>query len=230
MSDQTDPSGVVQAGDPTPSPLTLATKVTLARIVGTPVFIGLMVYYILSLKHQQPAEIFRYAAIAIFFLVAVTDALDGYLARKRHETSRLGRILDPLADKFLVLSTLVVFTQPSLPSLQPQFPVWFTILVFSREVVLVAGALLIHLYTGQVHIDPHWSGKLATVLLMICVGWALCGFSTTLFSPLLAAAAFFTALAWIQYLIDGVRQLEQAGGDSLLLTIETRGKPPEKPQ
>ena len=98
------------------TPLTLATKVTLARIVGTPIFVGLMVYYILSLKRGDPAPGYRVAATVIFILVAVTDARDGYLARKRKEVSRLGRILDPLADKFLVLATLIVFTRPSLPA------------------------------------------------------------------------------------------------------------------
>lgn len=193
------------------TPLPLATKVTLARIVGTPVFVGLMIYYILSLKRGQPAEGYRVAATAVFFLVAATDALDGYLARRRKEESQLGRILDPLADKLLVLATLIVFTRPSLPALQPQFPVWFTLLVISREAVLIAGALVIHIYTGNVHIRPHWSGKLATVLLMLCVGWALCNLSHTTFLWIVYAAAACTATAWLQYMIDGTRQLELAG-------------------
>ncbi len=192
----------------TDSPLTLANKVTLVRILGTPVFILIMIYYRMSLGREAPIEGYRYAAIAIFFTVAVTDALDGYLARSRHETSRLGQILDPLADKFLVLSTLILFTNPSLPALQPQFPIWFTLLVISREVVLIAGALLIHLHTGHVGIAPRWSGKIATVLLLVCVGWALCDFSHRVFDLFVWAAALFTAFAWIQYMVDGTRQLE----------------------
>lgn len=191
-----------------PSRLTLANKVTLARIVGTPVFLGLMIYYIMSLKAGHAAEGYRVAATAIFFLVALTDALDGYLARKRNEMSHLGRILDPLADKFLVLSTLVVFTRPSLESLQPQFPIWFTLLVISREAVLILGVLLIHFHTGAATIQPRWSGKIATVLMMVCVGWALCDFSHRVFEIVVWAAALFTALAWLQYLVDGTRQLE----------------------
>jgi CDP-diacylglycerol--glycerol-3-phosphate 3-phosphatidyltransferase len=188
--------------------LTLASKVTILRILGVPVFVLLMVYYTLSLGRGEAKEYQRVAALAVFLVVALTDALDGYLARSRNEITRFGRIIDPLADKALLVSGLILLTRPSLAALQPQFPIAFTLLVISRDVVLVSGAVIVHHLSGHVDIRPRWTGKVATFLLMLAVTWALVQGPPEPFRVLVWACAVFITASWAQYLFDGVRQIE----------------------
>ena len=187
--------------------LTLATKVTITRLMGVPVFIGLLVYYLIGLHNGQDLGVLRMAALAMFVAVALTDALDGYLARSRNEVTDLGRMLDPIADKALLLSGLVLLTRPSLPALAPHIPVWFTTLVISRDVVLILGSFLVHELAGNVTIQPRISGKLATVFQMATIIWVLIGGAERQFNWFVGAAAVLTALSWIQYTVDGARQL-----------------------
>ncbi|MCX7007962.1 MAG: CDP-alcohol phosphatidyltransferase family protein [Kiritimatiellaeota bacterium] len=153
--------------------LTLATKVTIVRIMGVPVFIALLVYYLIGLRNGEDIALERTLALVVFAAVALTDALDGYLARSRNEVTDLGRMLDPIADKALLLSGLVLLTRPSLPALAPHIPVWFTTLVISRDVVLILGSFLVHELAGNVTVQPRISGKLATVFQMATIIWVL---------------------------------------------------------
>ena len=187
--------------------LTLATKVTIARLMGVPVFITLLIYYLIGLSNGENLWLERTLALVVFAAVAATDALDGYLARSRNEVTDLGRMLDPIADKALLLSGLVLLTRPSLPALAPHIPVWFTTLVISRDVVLILGSFLVHELAGNVTIQPRISGKLATVFQMATIIWVLIGGAERQFNWFVGAAAVLTALSWIQYTVDGARQL-----------------------
>lgn len=188
--------------------ITMATKVTILRILGVPVFVVLVVYYLSSIKLGAPVDAYRKAALALFILVAATDALDGYLARKRGEISRLGTILDPIADKSLMLSGLILLTRPAIPELTPHIPLWFTGLVISRDVFLIAGGLLIHFFAREVTVKPHLTGKIATVLQVVVIAWVLAQAASDWFPWAVGLAGFFTAASWFRYLIDGLRQLE----------------------
>jgi len=191
--------------------LTLATKVTLLRILGIPAFVVLVVYYLAGLQRGEPDAAYRWGALALFVAVAATDALDGYLARSRNEVSNLGRVLDPLADKTLLLSALILLTRPDLAALTPHIPIWFTALVISRDVLLVGGFFLIRHLAGGVHVQPRWTGKLATVLQMATIAWVLAQAPERHFILLVAAAGVFTAIAGLQYLRDGWKQVEHPG-------------------
>lgn len=194
-------------------PITLATKVTIARILGIPVFILVMIYYKMSLAAGAPIEGYRHAALVLFLVIAASDALDGYLARSRDEETRLGAILDPLADKTLLLSAIILLTRPSLPELSPQFPVWFTLIVISRDAVLLGGSYLIHAMTGHVDVHPRITGKVATFLQMGAIVAALIPLPYTVFFWIAVIAAVFTLLSGLQYIADGVRQLERPPHD-----------------
>lgn len=191
-------------------PITLATKITIARILGIPVFILLVIYYKMSLTAGEPVMGFRYGALGLFALIAGTDALDGFLARTRDEETRLGAILDPLADKALLLSAIILLTRPSLPQLDPQFPVWFTLLIISRDVALLVGSYVIHWVIGYVDVHPRLTGKMATCLQMASIFGALIPVPAPFFLTLIVLAALFTLISGIQYIVDGARQLEQA--------------------
>ena len=188
--------------------LTLATKVTIARILGIPVFILLLIYYRMALAGGEPAELYRWMALAVFAAVAATDAVDGWLARSRGEVTRLGQILDPIADKALLLSSVILLTRPSLKALAPQFPIWFAWVVISRDVVLIVGAFLVQILHGAVQVRPHLTGKWATALLMASICGALLRIPAVWFQGLVWVTAGLIAVSGLLYIADGTRQLE----------------------
>ncbi|MCF7838171.1 MAG: CDP-alcohol phosphatidyltransferase family protein, partial [Candidatus Marinimicrobia bacterium] len=192
--------------------LTAANKVTLIRLGGVPVFVLILEYYLISLHRGAPAPALRWLALGIFLILAASDALDGYLARSRQEITRLGKLLDPLADKILSLAALLMLTRPSQPALTPQIPVWFTTLVLSRDVFLLAGAALIHGLAGRVEVRPSRTGKAATAALGLAIVATLAGAPQTGLNLGLAAIAFLIAVSAGQYLLAGIRQLEAVPG------------------
>lgn len=191
--------------------MTTANKITVARILGIPVFVLLMVYYLIGLRDGQENQSLRLAATLVFLALSLSDALDGYIARRRGQITRLGSILDPLADKALLLSVLILFTRPRLPQLEPQFPIWFTVLAISRELLVVTGSVVIHAVAGGVKVQARTSGKLATACFMVSVILAVANGPVPVFSWMIRFTAVLLAFSGIQYLLDGFRQLEKAG-------------------
>lgn len=187
--------------------LTLATKVTLLRLLGIPFFVLAMMYYRISLAEGQPDPRFRAAALAIFLVIALTDALDGFLARSRGEITRLGRILDPLADKSLLLSAILMLTAPSLPALRPQLPMWFSLTAISRDLLLAIGAFVVHHQTGHLEIRPRLTGKIGTALQMATAVWVLAAGPARPLRALAVSAIAFIVASAVQYVVDGWRQI-----------------------
>ena len=136
--------------------LTLPNLLTVFRMVLIPVFVSLLFYQRFIL------------ALSIFILAGLTDGLDGLLARRFGQQSQLGTVLDPIADKlmlvtaFIVLSMRSVFPQP-LPSHLP-VPFWVTVAVISRDVFIIVGAAAINIMTGFRGFRPSWLGKLNTTV------------------------------------------------------------------
>ena len=197
---------MIQAG--TLPRITLATRITILRMMGIPVFVLMSVYYLMSISRAAPIETYRWVALGLFLVVAATDAIDGYLARSRNEITRLGKFLDPLADKMLLVSAIILYTRPGLPALEPQFPVWYTLLVLSRDLFLIVGAFVISLVAGKVEIHPRWTGKACTLLQMITIGWVLIAGPMGPFYWLIVISAAVVLFSWFQYLLDGLRQME----------------------
>lgn len=189
--------------------LTVANRITILRFLGVPFFILMLVYYVMGLVHGEQKEMFRALALASFTLLALTDALDGYFARSRGQITALGKILDPLADKALLLSALILLTRPSIPALEPHVPIWFTVLVISRDTVLVLGSIIVHALAGSVEVKPRIVGKLATFFQMVTIIWVLSGAPVSPFLSLVVLAALCTATSGVIYIFDGLRQLEK---------------------
>src|SRR5207249_8713367 len=150
--------------------MTTANKITLIRIAMIPVFVALAIYYGESIQRGDPQEWQRFAAIIVFLLAAASDGLDGYVARHYNQRSKLGVILDPIADKGLLLSGIITLSLTSWSEFEPatgKFPAWFPVLVISRDAILLVGTLVLYLLNGKVQVKPHWTGKIATVLQMV---------------------------------------------------------------
>jgi cardiolipin synthase (CMP-forming) len=194
--------------------MTTANKITVVRILMIPAFVTMAIYYGQSVQRGSPQEWERFTAIIIFLLAAVSDGLDGYVARHYNQRSSLGVILDPIADKGLLLSGIITLSISNWSELDPdygRFPVWFPVLVISRDAILFVGAAVLYLLNGKVHVKPNWTGKVATVLQMVAIGWVMLQLR---FLPLLyvvIGAGFFTLISGIIYVADGVRQLQAEG-------------------
>src|SRR5205814_9631027 len=138
--------------------MTTANKITVVRILMIPAFVTMAIYYGESIKRAEPLEWMRFTAIAIFLIAAVSDGLDGYVARHYNQRSSLGVILDPLADKGLRLSGIITLSISNWGDIEPdygRFPAWFPVLVISRDAVILVGALILSLLTGQAHAKPN---------------------------------------------------------------------------
>ena len=195
--------------------LTIANRITIARILMVPVFIFLVLYYNEGAREGESSEYLRWTATVVFATACLTDALDGYIARARHERSRLGAILDPLADKMLLLSGLILLSipvhDPSGRHVLPAYiPLWYLLLVITRDGLLIAGTLVINVAVGHVEVGPRYIGKAATVFQMALILWVLLGGAPHPFRYLLWAAAACTFVSMVLFVVDGVRQLEKA--------------------
>ncbi len=133
--------------------MTLASKITLVRVAFIPIF---MVFMYLS---GGNTNLWMWLALGVFILASLTDYVDGQIARKRNQVSDFGKFLDPLADKLLVISAMVMFCQ------WDKMPAWALMLVLAREFA-VTGLRLIAVGKGKV-IAAGWSGKVKTASTMI---------------------------------------------------------------
>jgi len=134
--------------------LTIANQLTILRIVLVPAFVLMMVYDRLG------------QALLIFLVAGITDGLDGLAARLTGQRTSIGAWLDPMADKLLLVTTFIVLTLPSLP-LTNHLPVWLTVLVISRDVVIVAFVAIVNLAVGRRTFTPSLLGKSATVAFIL---------------------------------------------------------------
>lgn len=133
--------------------LTPANQLTLLRIMLIPAFVILVIY-----------GYFGWALI-VFTVAGLTDALDGFLARRSAQKSNLGAWLDPMADKLLAVSTFVVLTVPGL-GLTNRLPVWLTVLIITRDIVIVLTVAIVNLAIGPRTFRPSIYGKAATAIYM----------------------------------------------------------------
>jgi CDP-diacylglycerol--glycerol-3-phosphate 3-phosphatidyltransferase len=194
--------------------MTTANKITIVRILLIPAFVTMAIYYGQSVAAGDPLEWQRFAAIIIFLVAAVSDGLDGYVARHYNQRSALGVILDPIADKGLLLAGIITLSISNWSELSPQygrFPAWFPVVVITRDVVILVGSAVLHLLNGRVQVRPSWTGKVATFLQMAAIAWVMLHLH---FFPLIyvvAAAGLFTLVSGMIYVRDGIRQLQLEG-------------------
>ncbi len=194
--------------------MTTANKITIVRILLIPAFVTMAIYYGQSIQQGEPQEWMRFAAIAIFLLAAVSDGLDGYVARRYNQRSRLGVILDPIADKGLLLSGIITLSISNWSEVDPEyghFPAWFPVLVITRDAVILVGSVVLHILNGSVRVRPSWTGKVATVLQMVAIAWVMLQLRMMPLLYVVTAAGLFTLVSGIIYVMDGVRQLQVEG-------------------
>jgi CDP-diacylglycerol--glycerol-3-phosphate 3-phosphatidyltransferase len=146
------------------------------------------------------------AAILSFAIAAICDGVDGYIARRYNQRSELGAILDPLADKLLLVSGIVVLSFEHRPYLET-IPLWLTGTIIGRDILVLAGMVVIQMTVGKVKVRPRMVGKVATVLQMVIILWILLKWDANWLRVLQLAAAICTGISGLLYVWDGSRQL-----------------------
>lgn len=177
--------------------MNIPNSLTILRIFLVPVYIGLLVY-----GHFQQA-------LFVLFVAGVTDALDGTIARRANQRTQLGAFLDPLADKLLLTSGFITLSTIHL------IPSWVTIVVVSRDVMLLLGTAVAKLTDTPVDISPTFLGKGTTFLqlsyVLLVIFLSSRQLNLALIHPLLFGMVAFTLMSGSHYLYRGYRQLNTVG-------------------
>ena len=179
---------------------TPANEVTLLRMLLIPAFVILVIYGYLG------------QALLVFAAAGVTDALDGLLARRAGQRTTLGAWLDPMADKLLLVSTFVVLSIPGLGLANP-LPIWLTVLIISRDVVIVLTVIIVNLAIGRRTFRPSTLGKAATALYMVTAVTAMFfnyrGYHSSFVDVLVYGSFVITVVSALHYIWHARRIIEE---------------------
>lgn len=169
----------------------LPNILTVTRILLLPFFVAAFMYS-------------RYGyALLIFIAGGITDILDGLAARLTNQTTDLGRVLDPIADKFTLVTSFVLM------SIYGIIPAWITIVVISRDLIIITGCLILYFLGHDPKIEPTIFGKASNALQFILIGLSLIiiniknGFVIPM--PLYMLTAFLCAVSGFQYILKGMK-------------------------
>jgi cardiolipin synthase len=176
---------------------------TLLRVLLIPAFVILVVYHHLGW------------ALVVFGVACLTDALDGLIARRAGQKSSLGAWLDPMADKLLAVSIFVVLTLPNL-ELVNRLPVWLTVLIISRDVVIVATVAIVNLAIGRRTFRPSIYGKIATAIYMLTAVFAMLfnylGYHSVVVDVFVYASLVITLVSSFHYILHAARIIDAPAG------------------
>ncbi len=180
--------------------LTLANQITIFRILLIPFLIAVVLYY------RPEKDYLRFVALGIFLVLSLSDLADGYIARKYRQQSSVGAILDPLADKLLLISAFICIYKISV-YFTIRFPIWLIVAVISRDVILLLGAAVIFLVRGDLKVEPTKWGKSNTFAQGCCIVAILLQWP---YSPIIwDVTLLLTIGTTLDYLIKGIKMLNQ---------------------
>lgn len=140
------------------SKLSLPNRVTIARLLLIVPFVVLVLYQ----NKIRFVDWARYTALGVFVVMALSDALDGYLARQMGQRSRLGYFLDPLADKLLITAACILLALNKTGVPNALLPGWVVVIIIGKDVIWFVGVLVIQFVTGQVAISASKLGRACT--------------------------------------------------------------------
>ena len=175
--------------------MNLANKITIVRILLTPFFIAFVLYSKLNL------------ALIVFFIAVISDAVDGYIARAYRQKTKLGSMLDPIADKILIISAFVCLVFIKNLPLAVKFPPYIPIIVISRDAIILLGAVMIYVLKGDIDIKPSPLGKITTFLQMSTIIAVLMQLKCSELAWNIMIA--FTAISGMDYILRGSRALSE---------------------
>lgn len=180
--------------------MTLANKITIGRILAVPFFVATVLYY-----HPEK-DYLRFVALGIFLAAALSDLVDGYIARTQHQKTRAGAILDPIADKLLVISGLIcLYRIGGYFDMAVQLPLWLIVVLISRDTFLLIGTGVIQVIVGRVEIVPNMWGKAAAFVQVLCIVGMLLQWPFSFIIWYMALVT--TGVSIVLYVSEGIRIL-----------------------
>ena len=180
--------------------VTLANRITIFRLFMAPLFIALIY------GHSSEREWLRFFALGVYAVAALSDLIDGFIARRFQQQTKLGARLDPLADKLLINLGFVFVAANN--HFDPAIPMWFAAVVAFRDVTLVVAAYLINKRVRQIEIKSRFLGKMTAVFQMVVLLAVLLKLPAT--SYFMYATLVVTLLSFVDYSYIGLRQAWQA--------------------
>ncbi|MBI4843262.1 MAG: CDP-alcohol phosphatidyltransferase family protein [Nitrospirae bacterium] len=172
--------------------LNIPNILTVVRILLLPLFVAAFMYG----KYEY--------ALYVFLLAAATDLFDGLIARLKKQATELGRILDPIADKFFMITSFILMTYYGM------IPKWITIVVISRDMFVITGCVITYFISSSLRIEPTLAGKTASALQFIMIGLVLVLYINGGKTPphaLFILTAFFTIASGLQYVYNGLKMI-----------------------
>lgn len=166
--------------------MNLPNKITIFRVCMIPFFLIFLLY--------QGIPYGKYIAVGIFIIACLSDALDGYIARKNNLVTNFGKFMDPLADKLLVCSALICFVELKL------IPAWIIIIIISREFI-ISGFRLIASDKGIVIAASYW-GKFKTTAQMIMAVLLIINFDGTFINTIEQIFVYLSLILTVISLLD----------------------------
>jgi CDP-diacylglycerol--glycerol-3-phosphate 3-phosphatidyltransferase len=197
--------------------LNWATRITIVRILLVVPFVSFMLKINDASLSNTTQNAMRHASIIIFLVMAVSDGIDGYMARRRNQVTRLGGFLDPVADKLLITSACLLLATNKGHVHGFQLPPTVVVLIIGKDLLLVIGFVIVYFITSHFLIAPVFAGKLATALQLSMVAGILIAPEVSAVLPgwiwflrfLWWSAAGTAILATLIYIRNGSRYIEE---------------------
>jgi len=182
-------------------PVNIPNALTLIRILLTPLFAICLIRHLLE------------SALVVFAVAAVTDGLDGFVARVFRQKTTLGAYLDPAADKLLLATAFVTL------AIQGMIPSWLTVIVMSRDLLILLGVALLNIMHREFVARPAFLSKMTTVAQLATVCSVLLGFQVPkvvqIQEPLFWFTAAMTTISGLQYIYRGLNILQEEPSNSV---------------
>ena len=176
--------------------MNLANKISIARIIMIPFFIAAVVYSRLDI------------ALVIFALAIISDGADGLIARALKQKTQLGTILDPIADKTLLISAYICLSVATTVPENLRLPPYVPIIIISRDAIIVLGSVIVYLLKGDIKISPSVVGKATTFFQMMTIVSVLVRFEHSALVWNIATA--LTVISGADYVFKGSRMLGES--------------------
>ncbi len=183
-----------------------ANAITLLRLALIPVFVALL----LLCQVDGSVDAVRIAAFIVFVTAAVSDGVDGYVARHYNQRTRLGAVLDPTADKLLTNISFVFLAV--LPAFGGLVPMWLPVIVLARDITITTGSFMLNKYMGPLKVRPRILGKVATVAHSVAIAAVVIDLPGAYRILMVTAAISILSLA--DYLLHGYEQALPGDGSA----------------
>ncbi len=184
--------------------MNVANNLSILRVILVPVFVVCLVY-----ASPERAALHQ-AATLIFIVACLTDALDGYLARRLGQITVFGSYVDPLADKILLTSGFLALSFMTHLPITMRIPAWVTVPVIARDLVILTGAAMMFFTTGSLKAKPLLVSKITTLFQMLTLLGALVSAPPPLQYTLYALTVTLTVISGMSYIRMGGRLMQSS--------------------